>query len=311
MTTMRIDVVPPGRWPRLAPFIRACNGDGSSLRCLHSHAGATVAAYAAELRKLPRKAACYVAARDGMQLLGVAGAEFDTDTGRAWLRGPFVAADCAFVPLAQALLDALIATLPATLHRFDAFVDAGCDEALAFYRERGFQPDAGDDELHLDLRGCAGSASAVPRAVPAGVTLRAPQPTWRAPIAALHLAEFPNPYLSATRLLGRQGPDRFTRIALLDGVPAGYLHAHFDAEWHEGYVDFVAVQPTARRRGVARALVAAAVDWARRRHHARGVTLTVRADRGGARALYESMGFVHVRTGVGLRWERAAAEVRA
>lgn len=309
MTTLRIDTVPPARWPRLAPFIRACNGDGATLRCLHSHAGATVAAYAAELRKLPREAACFVAARDGAQLVGVAGAEFDTDTGRAWLRGPFVAADRAFLPLAQMLLDALIAALPPMLQRFDAFVDAGCAEALAFYGAHGYQSDAGDDELHFDLTG-RGSAE-LPTVVPPGVKLRAPQPAWRAPIAALHLAEFPDPYLSAARLLGRQPPDRLTRIALVDGVPAGYIHAHFDAEWHEGYVDFVAVQPAVRRRGVARALVAAAVAWSRRRHRARGVTLTVRADRGGARALYESMGFVRVRTGVGLRWQRAAEPARA
>ena len=93
-----------------------------------------------------------------------------------------------------------------------------------------------------------------------------------------------------------------TRIALVDGTPAGYVHAHHDAQWREGYVDFLAVASTARRRGVGRALLQAAVDWSFEQRGARAVTLTVRADRAQARALYLAAGFVRVRTGIGMQW---------
>jgi ribosomal protein S18 acetylase RimI-like enzyme len=50
------------------------------------------------------------------------------------------------------------------------------------------------------------------------------------------------------------------------------------------------LDPTARGQGLARPLVAAAVDWARERG-ARTVTLRVAADNAVARGVYESVGF--------------------
>lgn len=55
----------------------------------------------------------------------------------------------------------------------------------------------------------------------------------------------------------------------------------------------VAVHPDYRRRGIARALMDASVDWIRERH-ARWVTLEVRHDNVPARSLYLDMGFVVV-----------------
>ena len=50
------------------------------------------------------------------------------------------------------------------------------------------------------------------------------------------------------------------------------------------------LDPAARGQGLARPLVAAAVDWARDRR-ARTVTLRVAADNAVARGVYESLGF--------------------
>ena len=52
------------------------------------------------------------------------------------------------------------------------------------------------------------------------------------------------------------------------------------------------LDPAARGQGLARPLVAAAVDWARDRR-ARTVTLRVAADNDVARGVYESLGFAH------------------
>lgn len=294
MPRTRIERVPPSRWPGLARFIHRCNGEGAELRCLHSHAGPDAVAYADELRALGPDEARFLAARDTVgALVGVIGAEFDAGSGRAWLRGPFVAGRRPFAPLAARLLQALAAALPAGIVQHDAFAGAGCAEALAFYRAQGFEADAGDDELFAasPLR-----SAAVPR-----LLLRAPTSQSRPAMSALHDSEFPRAYLPAARLFARQPADRVTRVALLDGTAVGYIHAHFDAQWQEGYVDFIAVGPAARGRGIGRVLLAAADRWARERHRARGLTLTVRADRMQARALYLSMGFVQVRSGIGLR----------
>jgi ribosomal protein S18 acetylase RimI-like enzyme len=291
---LRVEPVAPADWPALGPFIAARNAADGDVRCLHSHAGAGAAAHADELRALAPEEACYCIARRGDVIVGVAGAEFDVALGRAWLRGPLLAAGEDFPRVAGALLDALCAQLPPSLRRHDAFIAADCHEALALYGARGFASDAGHDEFIL-------RALPPPCEVRPRVQLVPPVPAWRAVIGALHEAEFPGGYVTPEALFEAPAPDRFTRIALLDDAPAGYVHAHFDAQWQEGYVDFLAVAPTARRHGIGRALLQAAADWSFGSCRARAVTLTVRADREAARALYQAAGFERVRTGIGMQ----------
>jgi ribosomal protein S18 acetylase RimI-like enzyme len=296
---LRIETVEPAGWPALAAFIAERNAADGDVRCLHSHAGDDAAAHADELRALGADEGHYCVARRGDTIVGVAGAEFDAALGRAWLRGPLVAAGEDFGYLAGLLLDALCSHLPPGVDRHDAFVSARCDEALRFYRDRGFGADAGHDEFTLH-------ATPAPYAVNAGLELVLPDPAWRDAVGGLHQAEFPGGYATADALFAPPAADRFTRIALVGGSPAGYVHAHFDAQWQEGYVDFLAVAPWARGRGLGRALLQAATDWSFRPMRARAVTLTVRADREAARALYLSAGFTCVRRGIGLRRQRTA-----
>jgi ribosomal protein S18 acetylase RimI-like enzyme len=296
---LHIDTVPPAEWPTLAAFIAERNAADGDVRCLHSHAGEDATAHADELRALAPEEACYCIARRGDVRVGVVGAEFDGALGRAWLRGPLVAAGEDFPQVAGALLDALCARLPPGLRQHDAFIASDCHEARAFYEARGFVPDAGHDEF-------------IARALPppfepeSRVRLMPPRPVWRDAIGVLHDAEFPGGYVTADALFEAPAPDRFTRIALFDDAPVGYVHAHFDARWREGYVDFLAAAPTARRHGIGRALLQAAMDWSFDSCEARAMTLTVRADRAAARALYRAAGFERVRTGIGLRRVHAA-----
>lgn len=292
---LRIEPVPPAEWPALAPFIFERNRLAGDVRCLHSHAGLDAAAYTAELRTLPADEACYVAARAGQRLVGVAGAEYDTAAGRAWLRGPLVDAGYDFGPAAAPLLDALCARLPPEVVQLDVFVSSTCAEAIGLFRAQGFGREAAYGEYS------SGSPPPAARPAAAPVEVVAPRPQWRAAIGALHEAEFARAYVPAPALFEPDAADEFTRIGLLGGAPAGYLRAHFDAHWREGYVDFLAVAPAARRRGVATALLRAAIAWSLAQPGAQAVSLTVRDDRAAARALYESLGFRRVRTCIGLR----------
>lgn len=295
---LRIEPVAPADWPALAAFIAERNAADGEVRCLHSHAGDDAAAHADELRALAADEGRYCVARRGDAIVGVAGAEFDAVLGRAWLRGPLVAAGENFGQLAGVLLDALCTHLPPGVDRHDAFVSARCDEALRFYRDRGFAADAGHDEFTLDAP--RPSCAAAP-----GLQLSPPDPAWRAAIGALHDTEFPTGYVTADALFAPPAADRFTCIALVDNAAAGYVHAHFDAQWREGYVDFLAVAAVARGRGVGRALLQAATDWSFGTMGARAVTLTVRADRAAARRLYLAAGFILVRRGIGMCWQPA------
>lgn len=295
-----LDMVAPDDWPALAPFLFERNRADGDVRCLHSNAGLDAGAYDEELRSLVPGDALYVVARRDGRLIGAAGAEIDTTLGRSWLRGPFVAAGEDFASVAAPLLSALTRAMPPEIVRHDAFVQSECAEALAFYAAQGYA-DAGRHAEFL-LKGPPTAAATAP---PDGVALMPPQPGWRLPIGALHDSEFPTGYVTTDELFDpeqAQDAERFTRIALLDGQPVGYVHAHFDAQWHEGYIDYLAVAPYARGRGVGQALLNGAAAWSFGPRAARAITLTVDEKRAAARALYQGAGFMHVRTGVDMRW---------
>lgn len=294
--SLRIELVPAAQWPSLAAFVFERNRADGDVRCLHCNAGVDADAHAEELRSLAPEQARWCAARIGDALVGVFGSEFDAALGRAWLRGPLVAAGHDYAAVAAALLPALAAQLPPAVVRLDAFVNAGCAEALDFLRRQGF----GEESVHHEF---LAQPPAPADAMPRGVRLAAPDPRWREAIGALHEGEFRAPYVTADELFEPEVPGRFTRVALVDEVPSGYVRAHFDAHWQEGYVDFIAVSPAVRGRGVGRALLQSALGWSFGERGAGAVALTMRQDRSAAHALYDAVGFRRVRTAVALRRE--------
>jgi len=85
-------------------------------------------------------------------------------------------------------------------------------------------------------------------------------------------------------------------VAEIDGGVAGYVFAGIEPEnWKElrreaGYIHDLVVSDAHRRRGVARALVASALDWFDARGVAR-VMLWTAPSNSGAQALFRSVGF--------------------
>lgn len=77
--------------------------------------------------------------------------------------------------------------------------------------------------------------------------------------------------------------------AVLDDRPVGLIGAQRE-NTASVYLYSLWLEPGARRRGLGRALVSAAVDWART-EGARTVTLRVHATNDAARQVYEDLGF--------------------
>jgi RimJ/RimL family protein N-acetyltransferase len=77
--------------------------------------------------------------------------------------------------------------------------------------------------------------------------------------------------------------------ALVNNRPVGLIGAQLE-NTETVYLYSLWLDPSARGHGLARPLVAAAVDWARARR-ARVVTLRVAVDNAVARGVYESLGF--------------------
>lgn len=107
-------------------------------------------------------------------------------------------------------------------------------------------------------------------------------------LAALEEECFSEPWTRAGLEAELDNPIAVFRVAELDGAPAGYAGMHCVLD--ECYVANVAVFPQYRRRGVARALMAELVRFARE-YGGSFVTLEVRPSNTAARALYAGLGF--------------------
>lgn len=156
--------------------------------------------------------------------------------------------------------------------------------ARAFLAALGFA----EGPAHLTLRREGAPPDVPPRP---GVAIEAGDPASAADASALRrLASeawegdpdaFPDSAVAA-----RRGPARLLLLARGGGAtPAGYLAARREGE--ALIIEEVAVVPGARRRGIGRALVAAALRASR----SRTALLAVAEDNRAARGLYEGLGF--------------------
>lgn len=107
-------------------------------------------------------------------------------------------------------------------------------------------------------------------------------------LAAIERLCFSAPWLPRMLEEELHNPAAVFRVALLDGVPAGY--AGMTHVCGEGYIDNVAVHPDCRRRGVASALLGCLDRYARARGFSL-LTLEVRVSNLPAIRVYERAGF--------------------
>ncbi len=266
-------------------------------QCIHSETGESERAVYEEMSTLHGNGElCFVLAHDGDRLVGALGSELDEEMGRGWLRGPFVLADGqAWETTAAALLDELAARLSPSIRRLDSFLNAANERGNAFYQARGFSRVT---LVHVYSAPAPAGAAGPP--VPGVLALEAGAPL--APsFAALHDATFPETWITGQGILARLGGDYHAFAHARDGQVVGYLVASLELGSGEGIVDFIGVSPEARRQGIGRGLLQAALGWFFQEKGVARVNLVVSDDKVDARALYESVGFARRYTGVHTR----------
>ena len=109
-----------------------------------------------------------------------------------------------------------------------------------------------------------------------------------AAVAALEQACFSDPWSEAALAEELTNPHAVFCVAVEGDTLLGYVGMHHLVD--EGFITNVAVSPDARRRGVARALLAHLADYGRA-HTLYRITLEVRVGNTPARTLYESEGY--------------------
>lgn len=202
--------------------------------------------------------------------------EWDTELDRSWVHGPWTRQG-RWEQQAPGLLDSVIAQAPVARHEMYAAVE---NVQMAWLAERcGWSAGEANFEYTASLDGGPSALRTAHDAV------RAARPEDLPRLAELHEAEFPGTYASTSDLL-EHGGSYSTFVHAEGGRVLGYLSGQMQGT-DTLYVDFLAVAPEARRRGVARGLL----DAAALRMGARTITLTVDEHRPDAQRVYEALGF--------------------
>lgn len=236
----------------------------------------------------------FVLAEEGGGLVGAAACDWDREEKRGWVVGPFVA-PARWDAVAPALLEALGGLLPPEVRKLDTYTDVANERAYALYRATGYV-DYKRAEVWVAERPEAGVlASFAP-----GTGL---PPEHEPAFLVLHEASFPATPEPGHRLLATRDAEHVLYGAADGAAFAGYIAIHLTDSPREGFVSYLAVEPSARKRGHGRALLQAALRWAFLEHQVPRVSLIVENQNLGARRLYESSGFRLVSSGLSTRRE--------
>jgi ribosomal protein S18 acetylase RimI-like enzyme len=219
---------------------------------------------------------------------GVVVAEWDEDLGRCWVVGPWVDDAEPWALVAGELVDAALAQTPPGVTRHEMAGEVDHELLAALAAARGWTASEVNHVLVADAAVVAGWGD------PAGATLREALAADVGAIAVLHDVEFPDTHTSAAQLVaGQLDGSRVVLVADAGGARGG-LAGYAAGEVHddgEGFVDYVVVDPAARRSGLGRQLVVALTRRLLLLSSMGRVALTVQDHRAPARALYQRLGF--------------------
>lgn len=249
----------------------------------------------AELQQLSWQLVSVVAtASDGEPTAEIAGfliGDVDEEMGRVWWNGPFVPDDD-WQSLADDLLAEARQQLPSDVTEEEMAIDARFTGFETWAAKHGFSAEVGSWVLTLerDLVAPAGDDE---------IEYRLMTDADHDDVARLHEEQFPGTHTTGARMIAKHDVEHPRLVAVADDRVLGYVAVEQEPDG-SGYIDFVAVEPSQRRRGLGGGLIRVGVA-ALKSLGAEPVCLTVREDIAGARELYASLGFTEERLIVPLR----------
>ncbi len=261
----------------LVALIATCQQDPAQ-RCLHCDQ--TPAGLRAEILALdPPWQAAFLGVYSGSELVAVLGCDCDFEMGRGWLHGPF-AQDKDWQNLFKQLFDGWEQRLPATITRLSNYLDQANQAGLDFHLQRGFQAKG----LFYVLL-----AKAQPTQRPTSV--RPFLPSDAEMLCQLHALAFPAAWLSGPAMIAQRDDTHAVFIAWEQGQRVGYIRLSQHLELPEAEIEYLAVDPAWRGRGIGRKLLQAGLDWIFAERGLPTAVLNVSADNAQALDLYLSVGF--------------------
>lgn len=213
----------------------------------------------------------------------------EEETGRSWIQGPWTTDGRTWERHAADLVRAAVRLTPAGVRHHELCASPRHRAMAALAEQLGWR--ATDVSIAYVARSTEGWPAAPGHVRPAGAQdLEA--------LRALHEASFPDTYATARALL--EDAARTTVVSVHEGSVQGYASGEVQPDG-AGYLDYLAVAPERRGRGVAGGLLAAVGSDLLDRSPQGDVNLTVVESNAPAIALYERFGFVRDAELVGYR----------
>lgn len=235
----------------------------------------------------------FVLAESEEQIIGCLGCEFEVGIGRGWMRGPFLTLpDWGQIP--AAMLRELHSILPPEIHRLDSFLNEKNQRGHQFYLENGFK------QMALAHVYMAEKETYEP--IPENVCFNLSEAQTDS-FVALHNYAFPETFIDGKNIVQKIDGQHQVFVHTLEETVDGYVYVSIDPDAQEGYIEFLAVQPAQRGKGIGLQLLNCALGWCYFDKEVARVALTVDGKLDNARALYKRAGFRLLYTGVNTRLE--------
>ncbi len=227
------------------------------------------------------------------ELRAALGCQFDPGRTVGWLWGPWLPDARDWPVLGPALLTGLLDRLPASVRRIDAFLHTANHAGLRFLQSRGFAP---GPVTHIYVAPRAGRAAAETPPCP---ELRAAH---EVAFARLHADTFPASGSAPAEILLAGRDEEHVIFAATDGLRLlGSVCVSVNHAPLEGFIDYLAVKPALRGKGIGTRLLRTALRWIFDDRRLPQAALTVSDWRHGARRLYERAGFSLQASGIAAR----------
>ena len=204
------------------------------------------------------------------------------ETMRSWIHGPWTVDEQTWSAYAVPLVRAALDQLPPGVEQHELSAAPAHTGMARLAADLGWHATG----LSIAYQATTATAHRWPADAP---DARVATPAELPAISALHDAAFPGTYATARQLLADEA--RSTLVLGHDGEVAGYASGEIQADG-AGYLDFLAIAPERRGRGLAPGLLAAISRELLARSSQGTVNLVVDEMNAAAVALYEGFGYV-------------------
>lgn len=225
----------------------------------------------------------FLCAYEGDVLIGVLGLDYDKETAEAELWGPFISNNN-WQEVANLLWDTMLKNFPFPLMRIYGFYNVENLAGKWFMEVQGVKFEGEHSIMTISSRNVSLNQSTT-------ITINEMQDDNIKEFKALHEQEFPNTYFSAEEIISRQGEEQKLFIATNQQQFYGYVFCEVTPEFGEGDIHFLAVSPTARKKGVGTQLLKKCLGFFSSFETITEITLSVKLDNQAALKVYLNAGF--------------------